>query len=366
MIIILEGADGCGKTSVSRLLHNTLPLSNLIKLSGAPKHVDSKEWMMEIYDSSAHFLIELGNKSHIILDRAWPSEWVYAPIFKGYDPDYIPTFQRSLHKQVDVHYVYLYTSPDVLHERMMNKRAIQPNEKHPEKDTIYRVVDAYDYWYDTFKGDFTATYYRINTDELYPQQVVEQIIEEVGLNVKEQDTTYSKVKYSLTGTKGSDVAKGFAIGDTVRTRGFEHVDDKFRKGEKGFIPERATKNSAGYDIRTPVNFTLMPNERVVIPTNIKAYMQPDEVLELHVRSSTGIKKHVVLSNSTGVLDADYYSNPDNDGNIMLALWNTGNDQVMFTRGDAICQGIFRKYLVADNDNATAERMGGIGSTSKGV
>ena len=83
MIIILEGADGCGKTSVSQLLHNTLPLSTLIKLSGAPKHVNSKEWMMEDYDSSAHFLIELGNKSHIILDRAWPSEWVYAPIFKG-------------------------------------------------------------------------------------------------------------------------------------------------------------------------------------------------------------------------------------------------------------------------------------------
>lgn len=59
----------------------------------------------------------------------------------------------------------------------------------------------------------------------------------------------------------------------------------------------------------------------------------------------------------------YYSNPDNDGNLGLALYNTSDNKVTLEAGERVCQGIFKKYLVADNDvTLSTERLGGIGST----
>ncbi|MGM9543905.1 MAG: hypothetical protein ACI3T9_02870 [Romboutsia timonensis] len=150
-----------------------------------------------------------------------------------------------------------------------------------------------------------------------------------------------------------------------KKRGFEVVDDKFRRYPDANIqlPVRGDKRSAGYDIRIPERVIIRPNVKVVIPTDIKAFMQDDEVLELYVRSSIGIKKGIVLSNSTGIIDSSFYGNADNDGNISLALWNTNNIDVVLEAGERVCQGIFKKYLIAGDDNyLNEERIGGIGST----
>lgn len=152
----------------------------------------------------------------------------------------------------------------------------------------------------------------------------------------------------------------------MRIRGFEIVKDEFRKhkGVKIELPVRQTKNSAGYDIKTPVEVVLQPNERQVVFTDIKAYMQHDEVLELHIRSSVGTKDGVILSNGTGIIDSDYYNNVKNDGNIGLPLWNTSDKVVTFEAGERLGQLIFKKYLTIDNDSADGERKGGFGSTSE--
>ena len=152
-----------------------------------------------------------------------------------------------------------------------------------------------------------------------------------------------------------------------KERGFEVVDDNFRKHPDVNIqlPVRGDRRSAGYDIRIPTRVVIRPNTKVIIPTDIKAFMQDDEVLELHVRSSIGIKRGVVLSNITGIIDSSYYSNPDNDGNICLALWNTSDIDVVLEAGERVCQGIFKKYLIAGDDNYLSEkRVGGIGSTGR--
>ena len=128
-----------------------------------------------------------------------------------------------------------------------------------------------------------------------------------------------------------------------KERGFEVVDDN----------------------RIPTRVVIRPNTKVVVPTDIKAFMQDDEVLELHVRSSIGIKRGIVLSNITGIIDSSYYSNVDNDGNICLALWNTSDVDVVLEAGERVCQGIFKKYLIAGDDNyLSEERVGGIGSTGR--
>ena len=149
-----------------------------------------------------------------------------------------------------------------------------------------------------------------------------------------------------------------------RTRGFECVVEEMRKGTMDYIlPVRGSSRSAGYDISSPITVTIEPHSSVLVWTNIKAYMKDDEVLQLHVRSSVGIKKGLMLKNVTGIVDADYYSNPSNDGNIGLALYNTTDEAVVIEKGDRLVQGIFMKYLTVDDDvSIKEERTGGIGST----
>ena len=93
-------------------------------------------------------------------------------------------------------------------------------------------------------------------------------------------------------------------------------------------------------------------------------MADDEVLILANRSSNPGKKGLILANSIGVIDKDYYGNPDNDGHIMFAFYNIKDEDIEIKKGDCIGQAIFQKYLVADDDNAEGERTGGFGSTNK--
>ena len=107
---------------------------------------------------------------------------------------------------------------------------------------------------------------------------------------------------------------------------------------------------------------LLPGKVTVIPTGVKAYMGAGEYLSIHIRSSMGIKHGIMLANSTGIIDADYYNNPDNEGHIMVALLNMTDKVFHVNKGDRIAQGIFTAYLKADDDNASSKREGGIGST----
>lgn len=149
-------------------------------------------------------------------------------------------------------------------------------------------------------------------------------------------------------------------------RGFREVRKQFIKiNATTNKPVRSDTKSAGYDFYSKESYVLAPGQSRVFWTDIKAYMQDDEVLMLYVRSSIGIKKGLRLANGTGVIDASYYNNPDNDGNIGIALHNTSKKPVTIKEGDRIAQGIFVKYLLADADAPTnTTREGGIGSTGE--
>ena len=151
-----------------------------------------------------------------------------------------------------------------------------------------------------------------------------------------------------------------------KVRGFEIAKGFENKGIN--LPERKTKYSAGYDIEAAED-TVVPSFKkgmnpTLIKTGLKAYMKDDEVLMLYNRSSNPKKKGLILSNSVGVIDKDYYGNPDNDGHIMFAFYNIKDEDITVKKGDAIGQGVFQKYLVTDDDSAEGERVGGFGSTSK--
>ena len=151
-----------------------------------------------------------------------------------------------------------------------------------------------------------------------------------------------------------------------KIRGFEVA--------KGFedkninLPVRKTKYSAGYDVEAAEDVVIPSFKKgmkpTLVKTGIKAYMAEDEVLILANRSSNPGKKGLILANSIGVIDRDYYGNPDNDGHIMFAFYNIKDEDVEIKKGDCIGQAIFQKYLITDNDTAEGERVGGFGSTSK--
>ena len=149
-----------------------------------------------------------------------------------------------------------------------------------------------------------------------------------------------------------------------RRRGFEVVSDYEGQGIR--LPERKTASSAGYDLEAAVGCIVPPGELTMVPTGLKAYMQPDEVLSIHIRSSMAVRQKLVLMNSVGVVDADYYNNPDNEGHIFIAVWNRGQEPVALKKGERIAQGIFIRYLTVDADEAGqgAERLGGFGSTGQ--
>lgn len=131
-----------------------------------------------------------------------------------------------------------------------------------------------------------------------------------------------------------------------------------------YPPVRKTAKSAGYDFHTPEMIMIEPGETVIIPTGYRVKLEDDEWLALFIRSSLGIKRHLILSNCVGVIDADYYDNPSNGGEIMGALTNIGNATVMLAPGEAFMQGVIMKYQTVDSDAAVGKRTGGIGSTGK--
>lgn len=148
-------------------------------------------------------------------------------------------------------------------------------------------------------------------------------------------------------------------------RKFEKVEAY--KDKEFNMPIRKTAKSAGYDIECIEDVEIPPykigDKPFLVPTGLKVCMEDDEYLMLVNRSSNPKKKNLVIPNSMGIIDADYYNNEDNEGHFMFAFYNLSNEAVKIEKGYALGQGIFCKYGKTDDDIATGERKGGFGSTN---
>lgn len=131
------------------------------------------------------------------------------------------------------------------------------------------------------------------------------------------------------------------------------------------LPSRATKDSAGYDFKSPLEFTLNPGDTIKISTGIRVILDNDKFLLCAPRSSQGFKARVQLDNTVGVIDADY-SNSENEGHIMLKLTNDSRtgQSIKVNPGDGIMQAIILGFHKVEDDNVINTRNGGIGSTNK--
>ena len=159
---------------------------------------------------------------------------------------------------------------------------------------------------------------------------------------------------------------GFSTTVLKPVRGFERISDAMKKHDsKTSLPVRADMQSAGSDFYSKEDVVIEPQSSHLFWTDVKAYMQPTEVLIIDVRSSIGLKKSLMLKNTIGVIDSSYYNNPSNEGNIGICLYNFGEQPVTIEKGERIAQGIFLQYLAPDNDQALHnERIGGFGSSNR--
>ena len=143
-------------------------------------------------------------------------------------------------------------------------------------------------------------------------------------------------------------------------RGFEVVSAF--EGQGINLPKRKTSESAGYDIECAEAVVVGPKETVLIPTGLKAFMHYDEYLAIHVRSSMAIKRGLMLTNSTGIIDSDYYNNEDNEGHIMIPIRNLGDTPFEYNKNERLAQLIIMPYRITAKDRTTKKRTGGFGST----
>ena len=175
---------------------------------------------------------------------------------------------------------------------------------------------------------------------------------------------------------------------------FEFVD-KYKDAGLD-LPTRKTGKSAGYDLVAAADcvipsiwnqmkeansvFTINEDEYItttemmdftkatgikptLVTTGVKCMMSDDEFLQLSVRSSTPLKTWLMLANGVGIIDADYYGNPSNDGEIFLQMYNLSPFNIMIHKGEAIGQAIILPYHKVENDSSCGERVGGFGSTN---
>lgn len=131
------------------------------------------------------------------------------------------------------------------------------------------------------------------------------------------------------------------------------------------LPRRATAGSAGYDFFAPFDITLKPNETIKIPTGIRCKMERGWVLKLYPRSSLGFKYRLQLNNTVGIIDEDYYYS-DNEGHIFAKITNDSNEgkTMDVKKGQGFMQGLFIEFGITYDDDVTAVRNGGFGSTTK--
>lgn len=161
-----------------------------------------------------------------------------------------------------------------------------------------------------------------------------------------------------------------------RKRGFEIC--KGYEDKDISLPVRKTKNAAAYDVEAVesvvipsiwktvfANFTKFLKgtadyeeiRPTLVQTGVKSYFGEDEVLILANRSSGPLKKGLVLANSIGIIDSDYYGNPSNDGNLIYAFYNFFPMDLNIKKHDVIGQAYFQQFLKADNDEASDKRLG---------
>ena len=128
------------------------------------------------------------------------------------------------------------------------------------------------------------------------------------------------------------------------------------------LPEYQTAGAAGFDLAASDDVNVPPHAIALIPTGLVIRVPEGHFLGIFARSSTPLKRGLMVANGVGVIDADYCG-PDDE--IKIQLLNITDAPVQIARGDRLAQGIVLPCPAIEWDEVsemTVPTRGGFGST----
>jgi len=127
------------------------------------------------------------------------------------------------------------------------------------------------------------------------------------------------------------------------------------------LPSYQTAGAAGFDLAASADLVVPPGEIRLVPTGLVIEVPAGHFLGIFARSSTPLKRGLIVANGVGVLDSDYCGPEDE---VRIQVMNVTQAPVSISRGDRLAQGVILSFVRADwrEENASRPSRGGFGST----
>ena len=136
----------------------------------------------------------------------------------------------------------------------------------------------------------------------------------------------------------------------------------FRRDRSLPLPKYETPGSAGFDLAASADVTIEPGAIALVPTGLVIAVPAGHFLGIFARSSTPMKKGLMVANGVGVVDSDYCG-PDDE--VKVQVLNFTQSSVTVRQGDRIAQGLILPFVRAEWKETTdppGTTRGGFGST----
>ncbi|MEO7189679.1 MAG: dUTP diphosphatase [Vicinamibacterales bacterium] len=128
------------------------------------------------------------------------------------------------------------------------------------------------------------------------------------------------------------------------------------------LPAYQTEQAAGFDLASSVAMTVEAGVVALVPTGLVIQMPAGHFLGVFARSSTPLKRGLMVANGVGIVDADYCGPADE---IKIEVYNFTAAAVQIRPGDRLAQGVVLPFVRAqweEVDRPSNPTRGGFGST----
>ena len=128
------------------------------------------------------------------------------------------------------------------------------------------------------------------------------------------------------------------------------------------LPEPATSHAAGFDLAASIDVEIPPRSIRLVGTGLVIAVPEGHFLGIFARSSTPLKRGLMVANGVGIIDSDYCGPADE---IKIQVLNFTTAPVAIARGDRLAQGVVLPFVRAKWTEGTAPdraTRGGFGST----
>jgi dUTP pyrophosphatase len=128
------------------------------------------------------------------------------------------------------------------------------------------------------------------------------------------------------------------------------------------LPRYETAGAAGFDLAASVDMTIAPGQVTLVPTGLVLEVPHGHFLGVFARSSTPLKRGLMVANGVGIVDSDYCGPADE---IKIEVFNFTAAPVEVRRGDRLAQGVILPFVRADFRevaDVTRATRGGFGAT----